>query len=191
MSGICFKTFQEKDHCVWSRVRIREMRLGRMLIITEARWGICDSLYCFCPLSKIFGLFNNVFLFLCFVCFSRLSRPSKWSGWEKWDRLGCLDHSSYVQQISKGKPDDDVSLIAGWGGKTDPRGKRTYPRKAQDPYLPRLPSLFHAVEHGAQLCQPLSVHGSHTLHVLLRQKGHQARVTDRPLLWAVPPRVAP
>lgn len=37
MSEICFKIFQEKDHCVWSRVGIRETRLGRMLIITEAR----------------------------------------------------------------------------------------------------------------------------------------------------------
>ena len=143
-----------------------------MLIITEARWGICDSLSYFCPLSQIFGLFNNK-VFLGLFCSSRLSRPSKWSGWEKWDRPACLDHSSYIWQRRKGKPDDDVSLIPGWGGKTDPRGKQTHYRKAQDPYLPRLPSLFHAVEHGAQLCQPLSVHGSHTLHVLLQQKGHQ------------------
>ena len=29
MSEICFKIFQEKDHCVWSRVGIRETKVGK------------------------------------------------------------------------------------------------------------------------------------------------------------------
>lgn len=48
------------------------------------------------------------------------------------------------------------------------------PRKARDPYLPRLSCLFHAVEHGAELRQPLSIDCGHTLHVLLQAEGSQS-----------------
>lgn len=29
MSEICFKIFQEKDHCVWSRVEIKEKQVEK------------------------------------------------------------------------------------------------------------------------------------------------------------------
>lgn len=44
------------------------------------------------------------------------------------------------------------------------------------PYLSAFPSVFDAVEHGPEFCQPLSVHCSHTLHVLLQ---HTARVNKQ------------
>lgn len=52
-------------------------------------------------------------------------------------------------------------------GKWMPEANRAFMR-AQEPYLPRLSGLFHTVEHGAQLRQPLSVNSSHALHVLLQ-----------------------
>lgn len=38
------------------------------------------------------------------------------------------------------------------------------------PYLSASSCMFDAVKHGPKFCQPLSVHCSHTLHVLLQHK---------------------
>lgn len=50
-------------------------------------------------------------------------------------------------------------------------------------HLSALPRLFHAVEHGPELGQPLALHRRHALHVLLhndRQAEASASATGRP-----------
>lgn len=37
-------------------------------------------------------------------------------------------------------------------------------------YLSAFSSMFDAVKHGPEFCQPLAIHCSHALHVLLQHK---------------------
>lgn len=41
-------------------------------------------------------------------------------------------------------------------------------------YLSAFSSMFDAIKHGPKFCQPLAIHCSHTLHVLLQ---HKAKLT--------------
>lgn len=49
--------------------------------------------------------------------------------------------------------------------------------KGRRAYHPALPCLFDAVEHRPQLSQPLPIHRSHTLHVLLQEGQQTTQVT--------------
>lgn len=112
--------------------------------------------------------------------------------------------------VDRGKPDRpalarSVIMLEGevkkWGSEDDglqhqaeeqmdATGKRT-PWEAYDLYLPRLSCLFHAVEHGAELCQPLSVHSGHTLHVLLQAEGTRKRCSQKGRPFSGHSRVVP